>query len=119
MHIRYTPETFLEDLMFQETKDRQNFQTCYVLAPSGQGRPRGPPNPEAKGSSGRGRPSPGAGACAPGQPHRRRHRRHPAQTDPPPAPTQKTLGGRDCGNEPRKDRKVKSFMGCPVRGAWD
>ncbi|MFO1404056.1 MAG: DUF2330 domain-containing protein [Azonexus sp.] len=31
MHIRYTPETFPEDLMFQETKDRQNFQTRYVL----------------------------------------------------------------------------------------
>lgn len=31
LHIRYTPETFPEDLMFQETKDRQNFQTRYVL----------------------------------------------------------------------------------------
>jgi hypothetical protein len=31
LHLRYTPETFPEDLMFQETKDRQNFQTRYVL----------------------------------------------------------------------------------------
>ena len=31
LHIRYTPDTFPEDLMFQETKDRQNFQTRYVL----------------------------------------------------------------------------------------
>lgn len=31
LHVRYTPETFPEDLMFQETGDRQNFQTRYVL----------------------------------------------------------------------------------------
>lgn len=31
LHVRYTPETFPEDLMFQETKDRANFQTRYVL----------------------------------------------------------------------------------------
>ncbi len=31
LHVRYTPETFPEDLMFQETKDRENFQTRYVL----------------------------------------------------------------------------------------
>ena len=31
LHVRYTPETFPEDLMFQETKDRQNYQTRYVL----------------------------------------------------------------------------------------
>ena len=31
LHIRYTPETFPEDLMFQETKDRENFQGRYVL----------------------------------------------------------------------------------------
>jgi hypothetical protein len=31
LHIRYTPETFPEDLAFQETSDRQNFQTRYVL----------------------------------------------------------------------------------------
>jgi hypothetical protein len=31
LHIRYTPETFPEDLMFQETKDQENFQGRYVL----------------------------------------------------------------------------------------
>ena len=31
LHIRYSPQTFPEDLVFQETKDRQNFQTRYVL----------------------------------------------------------------------------------------
>lgn len=31
LHVRYTPETFPEDLAFQETKDRQNFQARYVL----------------------------------------------------------------------------------------
>ena len=31
LHIRYSKETFPEDLMFQETRDRQNFQARYVL----------------------------------------------------------------------------------------
>jgi len=31
LHVRYTPESFPEDLAFQETADRQNFQTRYVL----------------------------------------------------------------------------------------
>lgn len=31
LHVRYTPETFPEDLAFQETADRQNFQARYVL----------------------------------------------------------------------------------------
>jgi hypothetical protein len=31
LHVRYTPDTFPEDLAFQETADRQNFQTRYVL----------------------------------------------------------------------------------------
>jgi hypothetical protein len=31
LHIRYTRETFPEDLAFHETKDRGNFQTRYVL----------------------------------------------------------------------------------------
>jgi hypothetical protein len=31
LHVRYTPETFPEDLAFQETADRQNWQTRYVL----------------------------------------------------------------------------------------
>lgn len=31
LHVRYTPETFPEDLMFTETSDQENFQTRYVL----------------------------------------------------------------------------------------
>ncbi|MEO8038581.1 MAG: DUF2330 domain-containing protein [Betaproteobacteria bacterium] len=31
LHVRYTPATFPEDLVFQETGDRENFQTRYVL----------------------------------------------------------------------------------------
>jgi hypothetical protein len=31
LHLRYTNETFPEDLMFQETKDSTNFQGRYVL----------------------------------------------------------------------------------------
>jgi len=31
LHLRYTPETFPEDLAFQETADRANWQTRYVL----------------------------------------------------------------------------------------
>jgi hypothetical protein len=31
LHVRYTPETFPEDLVFQETKDRGNYQARYVL----------------------------------------------------------------------------------------
>ena len=31
LHVRYARDTFPEDLMFQETKDRQNFQTRYVI----------------------------------------------------------------------------------------
>jgi hypothetical protein len=31
LHVRYTPATFPEDLMFQETRDRANFQARYVL----------------------------------------------------------------------------------------
>jgi len=31
LHVRYTRETFPEDLAFQETADRQNWQTRYVL----------------------------------------------------------------------------------------
>jgi hypothetical protein len=31
LHVRYTPETFPEDLSFQETGDRTNFQARYVL----------------------------------------------------------------------------------------
>ena len=31
LHVRYTPDTFPEDLAFQETRDRANFQARYVL----------------------------------------------------------------------------------------
>ena len=31
LHLRYTADTFPEDLMFQETGDRSNFQGRYVL----------------------------------------------------------------------------------------
>jgi hypothetical protein len=37
LHVRYTPATFPEDLMFQETGDRENFQTRYVLRHPWQG----------------------------------------------------------------------------------
>lgn len=31
LHVRYTAKTFPEDLVFQETKDRENFQVRFVL----------------------------------------------------------------------------------------
>jgi hypothetical protein len=31
IHVRYSPETFPEDLVFQETADRENFQGRYVM----------------------------------------------------------------------------------------
>ena len=31
LHVRFTPNTFPEDLMFTQTKDRQNWQTRYVV----------------------------------------------------------------------------------------
>jgi hypothetical protein len=37
LHLRYTPETLPEDLMFTETQDRQNFQARYVLRHPWQG----------------------------------------------------------------------------------
>jgi len=40
LHVRYTPETFPEDLMFQETGDNQNFQGRYVLRHAWQGSPQ-------------------------------------------------------------------------------
>jgi len=39
LHIRYTPESFPEDLMFQETNDTENFQGRYVLRHAWQGNP--------------------------------------------------------------------------------
>jgi len=46
LHVRYTPATFPEDLMFQETGDRENFQTRYVLRHAWTGDEH--PCPEAK-----------------------------------------------------------------------
>jgi hypothetical protein len=40
LHVRYTPETFPEDLMFQETGDNQNFQGRYVLRHAWAGSPK-------------------------------------------------------------------------------
>ncbi len=37
LHLRYTRDTLPEDLMFQETRDRQNFQARYVLRHPWQG----------------------------------------------------------------------------------
>ena len=31
LHVRYTPQTFPEDLMFVQTRDRVNWQTRYVV----------------------------------------------------------------------------------------
>jgi hypothetical protein len=39
LHLRYTPETLPEDLMLQETRDRQNFQARYVLRHPWNGEP--------------------------------------------------------------------------------
>ena len=39
LHLRYTPETLPEDLVFQETQDRQNYQARYVLHHAWQGDP--------------------------------------------------------------------------------
>jgi hypothetical protein len=37
LHLHYTPDTLPEDLMFQETQDRQNYQARYVLRHPWQG----------------------------------------------------------------------------------
>ncbi len=39
LHVRYTPESFPEDLRLQETGDKQNFQGRYVLRHAWQGKP--------------------------------------------------------------------------------
>lgn len=39
LHLRYIPDSFPEDLMFQETGDTQNFQGRYVLRHPWQGSP--------------------------------------------------------------------------------
>ena len=40
LHVRYDSETFPEDLMFQETGDRQNYQGRYVIQHPWKGEPR-------------------------------------------------------------------------------
>jgi hypothetical protein len=39
LHVRYTPDSFPEDLSFQETSDTENFQGRYVLRHAWQGKP--------------------------------------------------------------------------------
>jgi hypothetical protein len=39
LHVRYTPDSFPEDLAFQETSDTENFQGRYVLRHAWQGKP--------------------------------------------------------------------------------
>jgi hypothetical protein len=39
LHVRYTPDSFPEDLSFQETSDTANFQGRYVLRHAWQGKP--------------------------------------------------------------------------------
>ncbi|HSS70734.1 MAG TPA: DUF2330 domain-containing protein, partial [Casimicrobiaceae bacterium] len=43
LHLRYMPQTLPEDLVFQETQDRQNFQARYVLRHPWQGDPNACP----------------------------------------------------------------------------
>ncbi|HEY8357858.1 MAG TPA: DUF2330 domain-containing protein, partial [Ramlibacter sp.] len=39
LHLRYTPESFPEDLMFTQTRDRQNWQARYVIQTPYNGSP--------------------------------------------------------------------------------
>ena len=39
LHVRYSKDTFPEDLMFQETQDQQNFQARFVLRHAWKGSP--------------------------------------------------------------------------------
>lgn len=39
MHVRYTADTFPEDIMLQVTDDRQNFQGRYVMRHPFKGKP--------------------------------------------------------------------------------
>jgi hypothetical protein len=39
LHLRYTHDSLPEDLVFQETQDRQNFQARYVLRHPWSGEP--------------------------------------------------------------------------------
>ena len=39
LHVRYSADTFPEDLVFQETQDTENYQARYVLHRAWQGSP--------------------------------------------------------------------------------
>jgi hypothetical protein len=52
LHIRYTAETFPEDLMLTETADRNNYQTRYVMRHPWKGNP---PECTAEGAGGNGK----------------------------------------------------------------
>ena len=39
LHVRYSADTFPEDLIFQETQDQENFQARYVLQHAWNGSP--------------------------------------------------------------------------------
>ena len=43
LHVRYSADSFPEDLAFQETGDRENFQARYVLQHPWQGSPEACP----------------------------------------------------------------------------
>ena len=39
LHVRYSADTFPEDLIFQETQDQENFQARYVMHRAWDGSP--------------------------------------------------------------------------------
>jgi hypothetical protein len=47
LHVRYSPDTFPEDLVFQETQDKQNFQARYVIQHAWKGSAQDCPGAEA------------------------------------------------------------------------
>ncbi len=81
LHVRYTPQTFPEDLMFQETADRENFQARYVLRHPWRGRARRVPGGEAVPRRPRTPPGEGCGdaVLADRVGHQRRSRPHGSQ----------------------------------------
>ncbi len=84
LHVRYTAAQFPEDLVFQETNDRQNFQGRYIIRHPWQGDPKSMPgSPDLPGRAGQ---TPGKGSPEPREPHRLENRRHPPR-HPAPATT--------------------------------
>ena len=78
LHVRYDGAHFPEDLVFQETGDRTNFQGRYVLRHAWTGGERArKPTPTAASWH-----PPGEGSPDPREPHRLGHQRNPAQTGP-------------------------------------